>query len=155
MGSNPSYNHPAYYFHCAGTYAVKRRKKSAIAIKVVKPELLEKYKDLPSLHLASVDLSKQQYVGQLPHERSEYDDSNSLGYEEWVLARRAIREHNVPHSRKILELLQRVCINITVDLIRILKCGWHPPIGSHAILHPSDFRGLRIYLPTDQTLPYL
>jgi len=86
---------------------VKRRKKATVAVNSVQPQLLEEYKGLPALDLASIDLSKQQYVGQMPHERNEYDDSNSLPYEEWVLARRAIREHNMLHSHRVLDLLQR------------------------------------------------
>ena len=106
-GTNPGYQHPAYYFHCAATFAAQRKRKANLAIESVDLEMRETWKSLPPLQLAKIDLTRQQYVGQIPQARADYEEPHRLTYEEWQLARRAIGESNVLHSRAIIDLLQK------------------------------------------------
>lgn len=73
-----------------------------------KPELLEKFKSLKPLQLASIDRDRQVFVGKVPNENVEYQkEEEELSFEEWKNIRRFVREYNVPHSRTILDLLQK------------------------------------------------
>lgn len=106
VSTNPSYNHPAYYFHAAATYASLQKKKALEAAERIDQELLKKYSSLPPLQLSSIDIATQQYVGQLPVDQTNRDDIN-MTLAEWSHKQRIIRQYNIPHSHHILDLLQK------------------------------------------------
>ena len=107
MACNASYNHPAYYFHAAATYASLRKKKAIEIADRIGMETVEKFGPLPPLHLASVDISKQQFTGQLPVDQSDFEENGELSLTDWTRAKRAAREFYFPHSRCIIDLLQK------------------------------------------------
>lgn len=56
--------------------------------------------------MASIDTGTQQYVGQLPIDQTNRDDI-SMTLAEWTHKQRTIRQYNIPHSHRILDLLQK------------------------------------------------
>ena len=113
--STTSLKHPAYYYHTASSYATQRKHSAIVAAERLPQEFIKNYSKLHSLNFAAIDFSKQQFVGQLPSDRADYDNSewsNSMTYEEWHINRRIVREYNIDHSPIIIDLLQRVFISL-------------------------------------------